>query len=399
MSDVIVPQYHQRVAKGEVFFNPMVKTSLERSYSGSQGHRQKYNTPIAPCMQFRRYEGFGDYIGNAVAALVGDSPTVTPPASNDAVIRDLRSEVSTTVLGNRGIGESNLWESLAEYKQTVDMFSDVHGRFAARFEDLKNDIRGGFDPRKRFSLKHLPFRAAGWTISSWLAYRYGISPLLRDIQTVFEAAHKKSRHMRVTTRAHREVDLTSSVSFQVASQGSLRTTIMRLLTDRVEVRAMTLDDVMIGWPEHLGLTVKGLVTVPWDLITLSFVADHFVNVGDFLRSFAPTPGWTMLGGSVVVTRESRETYTSMGDTWNTSAAFTVERPITGTVDVKLVTKTRSPSVVPGLVVRQDFFGKHPGVRVADWFALSAQKLRQFDQVYLRAKPGDLVSTYGVLRRV
>jgi hypothetical protein len=371
MSDFIVPRYHRRAAEGEVFFNPLIQTRHSASSQGGFGYH--VIGPASGCAGNlpREYKCDGDIAQSYYAASPGYDYSCSFNRTYDSVIQNLRSEVSTAVLGARGLGEGNLWESVAEYRQTVGMFSDVHGRFAARFEDLKNDLR-------RNALR-VPNRIGSWSVSSYLAYRYGLSPLLSDLNTVFNAVRKKTRRMRVSTRRWQSATLGTTSTSVTGAIGNVRCMFSVSATEEVLVRAVALDDVVVGPPEHYGLTVKGAVSVPWDLITLSFVADQFVNVGDFLRSFAPTPGWNMLGGSVVVER-TRKVSATAASTWHVLSSYSTIRPITGAVELERFEKTRSSGLTPSLVVRQDFLGENPGARVADWFALSAAKLRLFEKV-------------------
>jgi hypothetical protein len=124
---------------------------------------------------------------------------------------------------------------------------------------------------------------------------------------------------------------------------------------------------------RLGFTAKGLVTLPWELLTLSFVVDWFVNVGDYLGALAPSPGWNQLGTILCVTEEIVNTVTALGDTEDTQL-YSILSPVQGSATIKVTTEWRQAPYPPSLVVRPKFGLFDGGLRDADAFFLAGQKL-------------------------
>jgi hypothetical protein len=143
-------------------------------------------------------------------------------------------------------------------------------------------------------------------------------------------------------------------------------------TDEVTVRARTLDEVDFSVANNIGFSVKGLTSLPWELVPYSFVADWFVNVGDYIRALTPVPGLKLLDDSLTIERVVKTIY-SAGPTSLLNNDYSITRPVSGSISSTLKTKTRSRLGAPKLVVRSDFrFDK--ALRIADGLALAAQRL-------------------------
>lgn len=114
----------------------------------------------------------------------------------------------------------------------------------------------------------------------WLAWSVGLKPLLMDVENL--------RNHVATLRAQ-------DLDFNVDSRAAMRADVdkvVQIFERKVHVTGNTLDQVEYGltlavtdlhafenW--RLGLTVRP--TLLWELTTLSFVVDYFVNIGQYLE--------------------------------------------------------------------------------------------------------------------
>jgi hypothetical protein len=272
-------------------------------------------------------------------------------------VSDISAEVSTEVLAGRGLSDSNLWESMAEIKQTIDM------------------IRNPFDVFRRV-MNRVTARSTGLTFAElWLMYRYGILPLIKDVDQIMAAAGKQRGKIRKTTRARLEFTKTDSVLTIHGQLSPLLIGIRTQTTDTIKCRGMSLDEFDASLAYHQGFSAKGLVTLPWELVSYSFVADWFFNVGSFLNAMVPAFGYNQLGAcltlertrSTVYNAESTSVATSLQNTWD------LIRPISGYVVSVNKGKSRGQLSGPALVVRNNF-KLDQVTRLADAFALAGQQL-------------------------
>jgi hypothetical protein len=144
---------------------------------------------------------------------------------------------------------------------------------------------------------------------------------------------------------------------------------------------MALDEVDLSFLGNLGFPLKGLITLPWELQSYSFVADWFANIGDYIGSLAPSVGYNMLGSCMVEHRVTVNTYTSTGVN-KTNGTWTLDAPITGTFSIVREETTRRPLAARGLVIKNDF-KLDEFTRSADAFALLASR---FTKVHTIVEP-------------
>lgn len=150
------------------------------------------------------------------------------------------------------------------------------------------------------------------------------------------------------------------------------TYINNVCEDKLMLRAMSLDEMMITRAHELGFSFKGLVTTPYELVSYSFVADWFANFGDYLGSFVPDVGFHNLGSCLTSSRD-------VVNTWEAASAvavgnYTLDRAPNAFMTHERKSKERTGLLSPRLVVKSDFrFGK--ATRVADAFTLLSQKMR------------------------
>jgi hypothetical protein len=358
MDDVVSPNFNTRVSRGEVFFNPMNHTRHEVSSEG-QGYHQVFNTSVncSGTPRFKEQRREGDLAGWLVVQnLYGG---MVPEALSTFSTQDLGAaitEVSTRVLADRGTSDSNLFESVAQLDQALGLQHDLL-KEAQRLVDAARRTKIG--------------RAAKSAASLYLAYRYGIKPIMSDLNALRKGMDTEIKKTRKSTHAQVRLDRFSSSLYESGTGHvySFRTN----KTESVTVRATSLDEYIMSFASESGFSEKSLYQTPWELVPFSFVLDWFVNFGDFYGSLLPSPGYTQLGSCITVLTEVSNvhnvvSYTQPGYGW------TLVRPASGTVNVSSMYKSRGGLGIPGLVVKSDFRLNNL-TRCADAVALLLQKMR------------------------
>jgi hypothetical protein len=365
MTDVVVPGYKKRSAKGEVFFNEMSKQTVINTIDlGNRGYieRTQCTPPLTAYFDGTRSTGFFAYNTRLALGLDSDSFARDLVQGSQNIVsssdyQDALKEVGTKVAAERGRGPINMYEDIAEYKQTLGTAGQI-----------LEQIRG--------IVSKIPLTQLKAASSAYLLYRYGIAPLVKDLLVAYEALEVIRQKTRQTTRASVELSgFSRDDSFltlgHVAFDVKYDTGIQK--TDVVNIRAMSYDEYTTSQSFESGLSLKNLILTPWDLIPLSFVADWFLNIGDLLASQVPAFGFKQLGAALTVTRTITTQY--FPSRTYATGLYSVVSPVSGNLVVTNISKIRTPGLPsPGFVVNADF-GFDKLLRQLDASALIAQRLR------------------------
>lgn len=202
-------------------------------------------------------------------------------------LADLRALAETDVLAKRGkFGESNLFESLAEVDKSLRMLGDIL-HHANRIQSTMFREVG-----KSNKLRGLTNELAGL----YLMTRYGFKPLVSDISSILVGLEKPLGRMLRTTRSEQKKSSIQTTTLSDFTDSNAVTFTRTLTTQHLlSVRSMSLDSVDMTMFGALGLGIKDFVSVPWELVPYSFVADWFANIGNYLNALIPAFGSSNLG--------------------------------------------------------------------------------------------------------
>jgi len=164
--------------------------------------------------------------------------------------------------------------------------------------------------------------------SCWLELRYGMIPLMLDVESHIDYVSQKLKEQEVHGQ-RRVARAKPSSSEKTASWSGLVGCGLegvyepRVTADWKVARRVTAGVVYTVFPcsnidqlnAHLGLRLADMPATAWELIPLSFVLDWAVNVGDWLKAITPQANIQPLA-NWVSTIEERET-TISGVTFHT----------------------------------------------------------------------------------
>lgn len=364
MGDYVVPRYHARKRAGEKFFNALDSETLEVSDSASSMSTESIADACPGVKSKARDVGMltAVFTPRAASNSKGDKFPLMQEVISQEDIDRLRVAVSTEVLSKRGTESTQTWESVAEYRQTLSMLSDPAGRV----KDLAGRILSSAE-RSRTSRQLLKEVSDGY-----LMYRYGILPLMRDMQNIAESLAKGSgsNSEEKTTRAFGELKASRSFSGTTVT-GAYTGHWQCHVDDFVTVRGMSLDRGNISFANALGLSSKGLLMLPLQLTSYSFVADWFTNLSSYVQASLPTLGWIPLGNALVTKRVTSTLYTLDNVTINSTSVRMVTVP-SGTSQIIRRSTTRRGLSAPGFVINHSF-GFENFTRTADALALAASR--------------------------
>lgn len=351
MSDSVTPQFWKRIEKGDVIMNPMQKFRVTRQARQlSDLHCYFNNMPTAWTRQTGITHNDIDF---------SQTMPVSPPNWYELVpekdVQRLVTEVSTRCLSQASRASTDMWENLAERRKTAQMLMHPLGTWFR------------FERQNRVATSVLS------TANAWLAYRYGLRPLIGSTIDVLNALTRSNRPTRVTTRAKDKIQGTN-VSTVTKTSGSDKRTYQIQKLEEHQVKAISIDEVVWDMSDDLGFDKKSLLQLPWNMIPYSFVVDWFVNVGDFIGALGHSLLPTSLGQCLVHTISKGEERESL-DHWSTNTMNIVvlqKTMVWGRVDYER--KSRTPGLpAPGLVIKKDF-RLDDLTRISDALGLVAQQI-------------------------
>jgi hypothetical protein len=204
----------------------------------------------------------------------------------------------------------NLAQDFAEYRQTCDLFSSTVKSVVGAFHNLR---RGrGLQEFVRI-LKAPRSHKEKAIADSWLAYQFGVKPLLEDIHHLvtdslseIDPDDYREKRTRVTETEYQE--WTDAVDI-LALNPPLHTTVKETQHWRFSTTAVyRIVPGDLHWLASYGITNPA--ELAWELIPYSFVVDWLFNVGDVLSGLDALVGVELHG--VQSGRKGLITCTCMG---------------------------------------------------------------------------------------
>jgi hypothetical protein len=286
-----------------------------------------------------------------------------------AIDSDVQSAISVaaTKAWSASKGHSaGILEDIAEYHQTFGLLRDP----LQKGHSFINRIRyKNWSKVERSSLDALDYAN-----SLWLQYRFGIRPILSDINAVLEEFAKPKRPRRVTGRGKYSLTYYDGSRGGTLGTSSCEVDYTYVDTHNVEIRCGVVVDEFVSMAQALGLDASSMLALPWELVPYSFVADWFANVQDFFLAAIP-----------FLTQSPLSQWTTVRHYQNTLFQCTDTRALTGVEVINpadvvrestVITTTRVPSIQgPGIAFKpQSLSGVITDLRLIDSFALLVQKL-------------------------
>lgn len=219
--------------------------------------------------------------------------------------------VLVTATANMKDCQADVGLMLAESRETLGLFHPIVRVLRGKLKALV--------PRRTTRLLGT---VAGYAASAWLTARYGILPVMSDIDTLRELYLKgfntpmPIRRERARLRLSHAIANTrvrtarSPIPYWVGN--------VEITTDEFIVASVFARIKNTNRAAMLGLDVRDIPLTAYELVPYSFVLDWFVDVGGWLKAVLPNPNVVELGKSVGV----RKTWTQKTDVWGLAAYST-----------------------------------------------------------------------------
>jgi len=206
----------------------------------------------------------------------------------------------------------NFSVALGERNQTARQVFQTLERLAGLIREVKAGNPKGLIRAAGRRVRRKRVRSLDPAFDLWLEYKYGWVPLLSDVHGAVQALHereKEGNRVRVAVKSGAKSEDYEKITGAGFPLVGLNATldVQRKTKHRCMVR---LDYVKSDspWAPWSSLGITNPLTVAWELLPWSFVADWFVPVGAYLDILDADLGWNFLGGSASTKTESIVTY-------------------------------------------------------------------------------------------
>lgn len=230
------------------------------------------------------------------------------------------------------------------------------------FADAYRSARKGRwrEAARALGLSRHRFKASSKDASKrWLELQYGWLPLLQDFHGSWQDFQRDflKRRPRFSVRAVVKEKLPVALPDVITSQGARATVSRRRGWISCTVRLdYQVDDIYLRQLAQIGLTDP--LSVTWENIPYSFVADWVVPIGDFLEALTATQGMVFKGGSVTTYTTSEITMQSAGTVGAPSNPIRVWKGECTSERTSFARTVLSSSPIPGLYVKNPISTHH-----------------------------------------
>lgn len=271
MWDTVVPGYSSRSAKGEVFVNSMTNVKYDASVTESRPITVYY-APNDDTIHYSNGDRFFKQDGVGMQGSVEHSLFSTVPLR---ILSSTRAHADVLAPDFAG------FVFLAELRESLHMLRNPLSSLEKALKKARRKVPKGQNL--------LDFMS-----DSWLAYRYGWRPLISDIDAAAKAvdSYRKPLPERHTARGYAQ----ASKSLSETESSSI--SVWEIQKDIVKgTEASCRAGILYEYDGRnaFGTSYRDVPMAIWETIPFSFVADWFVNFGDFIEAITPKLGVKVLG--------------------------------------------------------------------------------------------------------
>jgi hypothetical protein len=229
-----------------------------------------------------------------------------------SIVQDLRARAIANANSRTRNATAGWGENIAQAHHLQNLIVDTAGRLA---KGLRAVRRGRFlEAARSFGLSDIP-KGTGKSkalADNWLAYRYGWAPLLSDVYGSMVALYEYHRRKHIgfasghASTTYNEGWITSNYGYgstyydssswyKTSQDGAFSVKKRRSYELSYHVGYIyRVTNANAALSQSLGLSDP--VSVAWELVPFSFVADWFVNVGDVLEQIGVFTGKEFITG-------------------------------------------------------------------------------------------------------
>lgn len=256
----------------------------------------------------RHYNRVAEGNGREVGTLVANP---TDLVFGVGIPEELRAEAVTKALNKIADQKVNLGENLATAGQTARLFANYSAILAGALHFAKRNHQ--WRPFLRQSIRDL--NKAGGVLSiaasQYLAYVYGLKPLVNDVYVGSELLKQKAAKSLILSgegKGFRTQDSTPHKNWNHLSYSKYKV-VSGSATCRARSKLWAQIDP--NWQGIRALNQLGLLnplSLAWELVSYSFVVDWFIPVGPALQALSAPAGLNFVDGFVSARTSESQTF-------------------------------------------------------------------------------------------
>jgi hypothetical protein len=305
MDDVVTPNYHKRIAAGEIINNPCgyEHKTLTTKGEGYAHHRLPANgssydyTLSGPLSYYRKLSMPSTFWTNPPL----DVSNADPQVDRAKTLAIARIDATPYAFGEDAL---EVGETLRFLRHPLESILGIG-----------NAIRRGARAKTALGKRNTQKEYIRACSNAYLQYRFALSPLIRSISDALAAfeAEPKTLPERLTSRGHMKSEDSDSSDFSYGGR-----TFHRSLTRKYDTRASilyTVSNPIRDWRYRLGFRPKDLPTTLWQIVPYSFMVDRVVDVSSFCAGIInlADPRVRILSACVVETHLEKTSYQLASD--------------------------------------------------------------------------------------
>lgn len=314
MEDNVVPNYHRRIANGEIINNPCLYTRTRWNSGGGYLRSASVSTPSWG------YETCDDSTGSLSmwqANRCGLSWSNTYKPTNVESIA--RNDARAKALGNIDNTPYKFMEDAFELRETLRYLRNPLGAVKNLAKSFRKDVKA----HRKFKHDHTKAIA-----DVWLSYQFGFSPLMRSAMDALEVANNGlyARPVRRTARGFAShIDMKTPVDDEAVKYGIRFTQNQTTKTDVHAGIIYEVDSPLQSLRHTLGFRMKDIPETIWAVMPYSFMVDRVVNISQYIRGVTNLldPNVKILAG-FVTTRTDANVKTFQSGLDNPNYTLTLE---------------------------------------------------------------------------
>lgn len=296
MQDVVTPKYKELERNGNIVNNPMYKVLMKSSATPTlidgegicSGKRHKYQLSDVPIVAGAfNPDLWVQQIENVLSGFSDESEITQAKAWSDIDVSEIQGAAS-----------------LGELPETVDWLVDRIRELAKLLRAIKRK-----DVKRLKELVQSAKKQDSY-LNAWLEYRYAIRPLVSDIIAALKALNSSlEKGQRFTARGAylKTTGPTKTAVKRAYTNPALAANFLGYYADETKQTTLLCRAGVLVEIDHsinAGMALWGLdspLEAIWELITLSFVVDWIINIGDVLSALIMNPGLTPKASWITMT--------------------------------------------------------------------------------------------------
>jgi hypothetical protein len=278
--DVVTPRFRSRIAAGEVINNPAAITEQSRYSPGGGFYNATHDTLD------QSHTAIGGSVTDWRAQELAGSHLIDLYAGDPDVVVDEVDHVRfsrASCLRNIDTAPFAFGEDLFELGETIKFLRSPFKPLRSLSRKFNKDVRKRYRRSKVKNAKIL-----GRVVSStWLEYRFAVTPLVRSAFDLAEAFAWTPKEVppRLTARGFSSQE-ESNLEERIYDYGGSATKGFNIETqERADVHSgilYSLDNPVRDWRFTFGLRAKDIPETLWAVCPFSFMVDRVVNISQAL---------------------------------------------------------------------------------------------------------------------